>query len=66
MEIILLENFKMMYNKDLENIFGKIKINTKANLLIIINKDRVNFKDKMEIIIKEIGLKMIFMEMVNL
>ena len=55
-----------MYNKDLENIFGKIKINTKANLLIIINKDRVNFKDKMEIIIKEIGLKMIFMEMVNL
>ena len=55
-----------MSNMEMENIFGKIKTYTTVNLSIIKNKERADFKEIMEIIIKVIGLMIKFMGMVHL
>jgi len=57
---------KTMSNMEMENIFGKIKTYTRVNLSIIKNKERADFKEIMEIIIKVIGLMIKFMGMVHL
>ena len=42
MEITKLENLLMIFNKDLENMYGKIKMFIKVILKIQKNKEKVN------------------------
>jgi len=58
MEITNLENLLMIFNRDLENMYGKIKMFIKEILKIQKNKEKVNWLHLMEINMKD-SLKII-------